>query len=316
MRSISQLREGSSVRETYLCRKRQLLTTKNGKQYESLTLQDKTGSIDAKIWDPDSAGIGDFEELDYVFVVGEVTSFQGRLQMNIKQLRKCREGEYDPADYLPVSERNIDEMMSVVLKYIDSVKDPYMQQLLRAFFVEDEDFVSAFRFSSAAKSIHHGFVGGLLEHTLGVTNLCHFYCRNYPYLKRDLLITAALLHDIGKVRELSAFPRNDYTDEGQFIGHIVIGVSMIDEKLREIPDFPAMEAMELRHCILAHHGEMEFGSPKKPAIIEAAALHMADNTDAKLEMFKEALGAGQPDSDGWLGYQSLLESNIRRTIMD
>ena len=155
-------------------------------------------------------------------------------------------------------------------------------------------------------------MGGLAEHTLGVTNLCHFFCRNYPYLKRDLLITVALLHDVGKTRELSRFPRNDYTEEGQFIGHLIIGVQMVDEKIREIPGFPELLANEVRHCILAHHGELEFGSPKKPAIAEALALHFADNTDAKLEIFKETLATGQPGA-GWIGYQGLLESNIRRT---
>ena len=197
-------------------------------------------------------------------------------------------------------------------KYIDSVGNEYLRQLLKAFFVEDKEFIEDFRMSSAAKSVHHSFVGGLAEHTLGVTNLCHFFCRNYPYLNRDLLIAVALLHDIGKTKELSKFPRNDYTEEGQFIGHIIIGVQMIDEKLREIPGFPVLLANEVRHCILAHHGELEYGSPKKPAIAEALALNFADNTDAKLEIFKETLAAGQSDA-GWIGYQNLLESNIRRT---
>ena len=283
MRYIQELRDGSSVKDIYLCKKRMALVTKNGKNYESLTLQDKTGTIDAKIWDPNSMGIGEFEELDYVDITGDVVSFQGHLQLNIKRARKCREGEYNPSDYVPVS-----------------------------FFVEDEQFIEDFRMSSAAKSVHHSFVGGLAEHTLGVTNLCHFFCRNYPYLKRDLLITVALLHDIGKTRELSRFPRNDYTEAGQFIGHIIIGVQMIDEKIKDIPGFPELLANEVRHCILAHHGELEYGSPKKPAIAEALALNFADNTDAKLEIFKEALQAGQPDA-GWIGYQGLLESNIRRT---
>ena len=236
-------------------------------------------------------------------IAGDVVSFQGHLQLNIKRARKCQEGEYNPADYVPVSDKNIDDMMGAIGKYIDSVKNEYLQRLLKAFFVEDKEFIEDFRMSSAAKSVHHSFVGGLAE---------HFFCRNYPYLNRDLLIAVALLHDIGKTKELSKFPRNDYTEEGQFIGHIIIGVQMIDEKLREIPDFPVLLANEVRHCILAHHGELEYGSPKKPAIAEALALNFADNTDAKLEIFKETLAAGQSDA-GWIGYQNLLESNIRRT---
>ena len=312
MRYIQELRDGSSVKDIYLCKKRVALVTKNGKNYESLTLQDKTGVIDAKIWDPNSMGIGEFEELDYVDITGDVVSFQGHLQLNIRRARKCREGEYDPADYVPVSDKNIDDMMRAIGRYIDTVQNEYLSRLLKAFFVEDEDFISDFRQSSAAKSVHHGFVGGLAEHTLGVTNLCHFYCRNYPYLKRDLLIAVALLHDVGKTRELSKFPRNDYTEEGQFLGHIIIGLRMVDEKIAAIPGFPQLLADEVRHCILSHHGELEYGSPKKPAIVEALALHFADNTDAKLEIFRESLVSSQPGA-GWIGYQSFLESNLRRT---
>ena len=155
-------------------------------------------------------------------------------------------------------------------------------------------------------------MGGLLEHTLSVAKLCEFYCTQYPILNRDLLITAALCHDIGKMEELSSFPENDYTDEGQLIGHIIIGTMMLEEKIREIPKFPKKLANELKHCILAHHGELEFGSPKKPALIEALALTFADNTDAKIQTFKEAL-AEKKDGEEWLGYNRLFESNIRET---
>ena len=312
MRFIQELRDGSSVKDIYLCKKRVSLVTKNGKAYESLTLQDRTGMIDAKIWDPNSMGIGDFDELDYVEFTGDVVSFQGHLQLNVRRARKCQEGEYDPADYVPVSDKNIDDMMRAIGRYIDSVQNEHLKRLLQLFFAEDQAFINDFRMSSAAKSVHHGFVGGLAEHTLGVTNLCHFYCRNYPYLKRDLLITVALLHDVGKTRELSKFPRNDYTEAGQFLGHIIIGLQMVDAKIAMIPDFPQLLADEVRHCILAHHGELEYGSPKKPAIVEAMALHFADNTDAKLEIFRETLATGQPGA-GWIGYQGFLESNIRRT---
>ena len=314
MHYISELRDGSSVREIYLCKKRQSLVTRAGKNYESLIFQDKTGTIDAKIWDPDSMGIGEFGEMDYAEVSGEVITFQGHLQLNVRRARLCHEGEYDPANYLPVSDRNIDDMFRTILKFVDSIENPYLNRLLKMFFVDDPEFVRDFKQSSAAKSVHHGFIGGLCEHTLGVAQLCHFYCKCYPLLKRDLLVSVALLHDIGKVRELSAFPRNDYTEEGQLIGHIVIGCEMINEKIKEIEDFPPVLAAEVRHCILAHHGEFEFGSPKKPAIIEAAALNFADNTDAKMEIFKEAI-LGTTVGDGWIGYQSFLSTNVRKTTL-
>ena len=314
MRYISDLKDGSSVKDIYLCKKRQSLVTRAGKAYESLTFQDKTGTIDAKIWDPDSMGIGEFGEMDYVDVSGEVITFQGHLQLNVRRARLCHEGEYDPADYLPVTERNIEDMFKTILKFIDSIENPWLKQLLEKFFVDDTEFVKAFKLSSAAKSVHHGFIGGLCEHTLGVAQLCHFYCKCYPLLKRDLLVSVALLHDIGKVRELSAFPRNDYTEEGQLIGHIVIGCEMINDKIKEIDGFPSVLAAEGRHCILAHHGEYEFGSPKKPAIIEAAALNFADNTDAKMEIFKEAI-MGTTVGEGWIGYQSFLSTNVRKTTI-
>ena len=211
MHYINDLTDGSSVREIYLCKKRQALVTRAGKSYESLTFQDKTGTIDAKIWDPDSMGIGEFGEMDYVDVSGEVITYQGHLQLNVRRARLCHEGEYDPANYLPVSERNVEDMYRTILKFVDSIENTWLKRLLEMFFVEDTEFVKAFKTSSAAKSVHHGFIGGLCEHTLGVTQLCHFYCKCYPLLKRDLLVSVALLHDIGKVRELSAFPRNDYT---------------------------------------------------------------------------------------------------------
>ena len=161
--------------------------------------------------------------------------------------------------------------------------------------------------------MHHGFLGGLLEHTLGVAKLCEYFCDNYESLNHDLLITSALCHDIGKTRELSAFPANDYTDEGQLVGHIVIGVEILKAQIDKIPGFPKKLSNELIHCILAHHGELEYGSPKKPALIEALALNLADNADAKMETFIELLAQGQDGATGWLGYNKLLESNYRKT---
>lgn len=314
MKYIKDYREGDRVFDIYLCKHKQSAVTKNGKPYENVILQDKTGTMDAKIWDPNSAGIAEFDTLDYIEVYGDVNSFQGALQVNVKRVRLCQEGEYDPADYLPVSNRNRDEMYKELLGLIGKTENPYLRKLLESFFVEDEAFVKAFCTSSAAKTVHHGFVGGLLEHTLSVARMCEYFCGAYPILKRDLLIAAALCHDIGKTKELSLFPENDYTDDGQLLGHIVMGAEMIGEKARALPGFPPVLEAELKHCILAHHGEYEYGSPKKPAIIEAAALNLADNADAKMETFSEALQ--NASGTGWLGYNRLFESNIRPTRME
>ena len=267
MKYIETLHEGERLSGIYLCKYRQSAMTKNGKSYVNVILQDKTGVIDAKIWDPNSQGIEDFDMLAYIDVVGDVTSFQGALQVSIKRV---------------------------------------------LFRSENEAFIKAFKGHSAAKSVHHGFVGGLLEHTLNVTKLCYYYVKQYPFLNKDLLLCAALFHDVGKMKEISRFPENDYTDDGQLLGHIVMGVELVGASIRRIPDFPKKLASELKHCILAHHGELEYGSPKKPALAEALALNFADNTDAKLETFKEALKSNNDNND-WLGYNRLFESNIRKT---
>lgn len=312
MKYIKDFFEGARITGTYLCKHKQAAVTKNGKPYENIILQDKTGTIDGKIWDPNSQGIDDFDAMDYIEIMGDVSNYMGALQISVKRVRKAQEGEFDPADYLPVSKKNIGEMYQELLQYAASVKNPYLSQLLKFYFVNNEAFVKKFKFSSAAKSVHHGFVGGLLEHTLSVTKLCEYYTKAYPVLNRDLLITAAICHDIGKTQELSAFPTNDYTDDGQLLGHIMIGAEMIHDAVRQIPGFPSKLESELKHCILAHHGELEYGSPKKPALVEAVALNMADNTDAKMETFTEIFEAA-PDQNDWLGYNRLFESNIRRS---
>lgn len=312
MKFIETLREGERINEIYLCKSKQAALTKSGKPYDNVLLQDKTGTLDAKIWDPGSVGIDEFDALDYVAVTGDVTSFQGNLQLSIKRVRKVGEGEYEPENYLPVSDKDIDEMYQEMMGYIASVKNPYLSRLLHMFF-DDAAFAKAFKFHSAAKSVHHGFVGGLLEHTVSVTRNCNYFAENYPFLNRDLLLTAAMFHDIGKLKELSTFPENDYTDAGQLLGHIMIGAEWIGDKIREIDGFPVVLANELKHCILAHHGELEYGSPKKPALVEALALSFADNLDAKMETVREIL-AGVPENNlQWQGFNRLLDTNIRRT---
>lgn len=313
MRYIETLREGERINEIYLCKSKQSALTKAGKPYESLMLQDKTGTLDAKIWDPGSVGIDDFDALDYIAVTGDITSFQGNLQVNVKRIRKVQEGEYNPKDYLPVTDKNIDGMYTELCAIIKTVNNPYLSKLLKSFFLEDAVFEKRFKFHSAAKSVHHGFVGGLLEHTLSVAKNCDYFAKAYPMLNRDLLISAAIFHDIGKLHELSVFPENDYTDAGQLLGHIMIGTEMVGERIRSIEGFPVRLANELKHCILAHHGELEFGSPKKPALAEALALSFADNLDAKMETIREVFSATPENHTEWLGFNRLLDSNLRKT---
>ncbi len=311
MQYIKDMREGGRVHDIYLCKHKAAAVTKTGKPYENVILQDKTGSLDAKIWDPNSPGIGDFDAMEYVEVCGDLTSFQGVLQLSIKRARVCREGEYDPAEYVPVSSRDIQQMYQELKAVIASLQYPGAKALMEAIFIEDQDFAKRFCQSSAAKSVHHGFVGGLLEHTLNVLEICQFLCKKYDFLNRDLLLCAAMCHDLGKVMELSPFPHNDYTDQGQLLGHIMMGSFHIGKKAESLPQAAPAFVAQLQHCVLSHHGKLEFGSPKTPSIVEAVALSHADDMDAKLQTFKEYLDA--KGGKGWLGYNRLFESNLRVT---
>ncbi|MCR4589201.1 MAG: HD domain-containing protein [Lachnospiraceae bacterium] len=313
MKYLADLKEGDSLSDIYLCKYKAQAETRNGKPYYNVILQDKTGTMDAKVWEINSDGIADFEVMDYIYVYGDVSRYQGALQASLRRIKVARDNEYIPADYLPVSPYGIDNMYTDLKAVIETVKNQHLNTLLKNIFIEDKDFAEQFKTRSAAKTIHHSFVGGLMQHTLAVTRLCKYYVKAYPVLNHDLLISASLLHDIGKVREISGFPQNDYTNDGQLLGHIVMGAEMIGEKAREIPDFPPKLLSELQHCILAHHGEYEYGSPKKPAMMEALALNMADNTDAKMETFSEIMsGLSIERKDQWLGYNKLFESNIRK----
>ena len=264
MKYIENIIEGDTISEVYFCKNKVDAKTKAGKSYYSVYLQDKTGVIDGKIWDLNN-GIEHFETNDYIKIDGVVTSFNGSLQLNIKRVRRADEREYDVSDYMPVTKNDSDKMYDELLGMIDSISNKYLKELLKSFFVEDKAFIEVFRKHSAAKSVHHGFIGGLLQHSLSVAKLCDYIAGNYYAVNRDLLITSALLHDIGKTIELSSFPLNDYTDEGQLIGHIVEGAMMVRGKIDKIEGFPKVLSDEVIHCILAHHGELEYGSPKKPA---------------------------------------------------
>ena len=311
MRYINTLCDGETIRNIYLCKSKRSAETRNGKPYDNLILQDKTGTLDGKVWDPNSGGIADYDEMDFIEVYGEVITYNNNLQINIKQIRKAHEEEYVAADYMPTTDKNPESMYAQLLGYIKQIDNEYLRQAVEYYFVKDETFIKIFKPHSAAKTVHHGFSGGLLEHTLSVVKFCEYMVGAYQILNKDLLYAAAICHDIGKTKELSSFPTNDYTDDGQLLGHIVIGVEMMDDAIRTIPDFPTKLASELKHCIVAHHGELEYGSPKKPALAEAFALNFADCADARLqtltELFKEK------KSNDWLGYNRLFESNIRKT---
>jgi 3'-5' exoribonuclease len=311
MRYLEDVRENEHIIEHYLCRQKQHLKTRSGKTYLSLRLSDKTGQMDAKVWEMNN-DIQNFEEGDMIKIDAQVVNYQNELQLKIIKLRKSNEGEYIPLNYVPCTEKDIDMLYEEVTEFIKSIQHSKLRTLLERMLINNREQAEAFKIHSAAKQMHHSYMGGLIEHTLNVAQICDFMTGRHKHVNRDLLITSALLHDIGKIYELSPMPMNDYTDDGQMLGHITIGVEMISEEVRNIPGFPHDLASLLKHSILAHHGEYEFGSPKLPATIEAFLLHCADNMDAKVKTFEEIL-----DKDStvgpWTGYQKMLNRYIRRS---
>lgn len=311
MKYINELREGENIIEHYLCKSRQTMKSRNGKNYLSLKLQDKTGMVDAKVWDLNN-DIQSFQENDFIKVDAFVTTFNNELQLNVKRIRRSREGEYDPADFVPSTDKNIDEMYDQLMSYIKTMKNPYLKKLLEEIFLRHPVISKEFKYHSAAKAMHHSFRGGLVEHTLSVTQLCDFLAPRYNYVNRDILVASAMLHDVGKVLELSDFPTNDYTDDGQLLGHLILGSELIRDAAAKIDGFPKRLESLMKHCMLSHHGEYEYGSPKLPSTPEAFLLHCADNLDAKTKMIEEALAADSTQGH-WAGYNRMLQRNLSRS---
>ncbi len=311
MRYINELREGENVVGHYLCKSKQTLKSRAGKSYYSLKLQDKTGLLDGKVWDLNNE-IKSFEENDFIKIDGTVIIYNNEPQINIRRIRKSQEGEYDPMDYIPSTEKDTNEMCKKLLGYIDTIDNKYIKKLLDEIFNKNKTVADNLKKHSAARTLHHGYLGGLLEHTLSVTEICDFMSNRYKRVDRDILICSAMLHDIGKIYELSQFPINEYTDDGQLLGHIFIGAEMVHDAAAKIEGFPAELESIIKHCILAHHGEFEYGSPELPKTIEAFILHCADNMDAKVKAIEEAID-GDSTQGRWVGYNKMMQRNIRKT---
>ncbi|MDR1532612.1 MAG: HD domain-containing protein [Clostridiales bacterium] len=311
MKYIEDFKEDDHIIGHYFCKQKQNLKSRAGKTYLSLKLQDRTGMIDAKVWDLNN-DIQNFDENDFIKIDGVVLTYQNEPQLKLSKIRRSREGEYDPAEYIPRTDKDVAAMYQQVEELIRSVEDPQIRLLLEEIMIKDEHVRDAFQSSSAGKIMHHSYMGGLIEHTLAVTQICDFLGRRYKFVNRDILIAAALLHDIGKVFELSPFPDNDYTDDGELLGHIVMGAEFISRAAAKIEGFPHQLESLLKHCILAHHGEYEFGSPKLPKTMEALILHFADNADAKLAAVEKAIDSDASQND-WLGFNKMLQRNLRKT---
>ncbi len=314
MKYIEDFKEDDHIVDHYYCKQKQSLKSSKGKTYFSLKLQDKTGVVDAKVWELNN-DIQSFDEGDYIKVDGIVLIYQNDKQLKVTKIRKSKEGEYEPTNYIPHTAKDIDTLYAEIVGFINSVSNSYIKQMLENLLVKDEAIIKAFKSRSAAKNMHHSYMGGLIEHTVSVVTLCDFMSTHYKHANRDILIATAIMHDIGKIYELSDFPDNNYTDEGQLIGHIITGAEMITSEAAKIPGFPVQLKNLMKHCILAHHGELEYGSPKVPKTIEAFILHCADNLDAKVKMFEEMLDDSNVQG-AWVGYNKMLTRNVRKSDFD
>jgi len=263
---------------------------KQGGQYLALTLTDKTGTMEARMWDDIADALASCSEGCYVKVQGQVSRYQGKFQITLQRMRNAAETEIDPADYLPATSFNIDEMWAELRGYVSQFTNPDLKRLVFAF-LDDEAIASAYRTAPAAKRLHHAWLGGLLEHVVTLVRVCLATAPFYPEVNSDLLVTGAILHDIGKTRELHWKNSFGYTLEGQLIGHISIAQGMLLEKVKELAPFPEKLRVLVEHMILSHHGKYEFGSPKLPMTAEALLLNMLDDLEAKMQVLRNEFAA-------------------------
>jgi 3'-5' exoribonuclease len=296
--------ENQVVTTSFLVVSKQAKPKKSGELYLALTLADRSGHLDAKMWDNVADHINCFEQDDFVKVRGLLNKFNGRFQLTVHKVRSMQESEVDYSDYLPRTTKDIGELWQTVKDFVDGFRDPHLQALVRAF-IADPEIEHAYKNAPAAKTLHHAFIGGLLDHVVSLFKLCDLSCRNYPEtINRDLLLTGAFLHDIGKIHELTFARSFTYTTRGQLLGHMIIELEMLQQKIAQVPGFPAEYKTLIEHLIISHHGKYEFGSPKMPMFPEALMLHYLDDLDSKMESMR-AHFQREPGAE-WTTYNASL----------
>jgi 3'-5' exoribonuclease len=311
MQTIATLKEGDWVEEIFLVTAKQISTAKNGVTFLSLKLADKTGEIDGRLWDNADEVSGKFEREDFVRVKGTASVYQGSMQVKLKTLEKVDDSRVDVANFLETSPRNIDEMVKELRTVAATLSNGYLRQLMNAF-LDDPSFMTMFKRTPAAKTLHHNYIGGLLEHIVELVALARDVAKHFPSVDMDLLTVGAFLHDVGKVKELAVRKSIEYTTEGRLIGHISLGYEMIVEKVSAIPSFPAELALLLKHIMLSHHGEYEFGSPKRPKIQEAIIINYLDDLEAKINNFQATLKKENIAEGAWTSYSKMHDRYLYR----
>ncbi len=304
--------ENKVIVSSFVVTTKQVKPKKSGEPYLALTLADRCGQIEAKMWDNVDGAIDAFEQDDFLKIKGLLNKYKNRFQLTIHKLRKLGDSEVDFADYLPKTTKNVDDLWRTLAEFVNSIRDPHLKTLVQSFMT-DPEIAAAYRNAPAAKTLHHAYIGGLLDHVVSLFRSCDLLCRNYPQVNRDLLLTGAFLHDIGKIHELSYNRSFAYTSRGQLLGHMIIELEMLQAKIAQIPGFPDELKTLLEHLIISHHGEYEFGSPKLPMFPEALMLHYLDDLDSKMESMRAHFEREAETDSTWTSYNASLGRTLLNT---
>jgi len=304
--------ENKVITSSFVVISKQVKPKKTGEPYLALTLGDRTGQIEAKMWDNVEDAIDAFDQDDFLKVKGLLSKYKNRFQITIHKLRRLPEAEIDFSDYLPKTSKDIGELWQTLAGFVASFQNPHLKALVEAFMA-DPDIAEAYRNAPAAKTLHHAYIGGLLDHVVSLCRSCDLVCRNYPQINRDLLLTGAFLHDIGKIHELTYNRSFAYSTRGQLLGHMIIELEMLQAKLAQVPGFPPELKTLVEHLIISHHGEYEFGSPKLPMFPEALMLHYLDDLDSKMESMRALFEREAGTDAAWTGYNAALGRPLLNT---
>ena len=297
--------ENKVITSSFVVVSKQVKPKKTGEPYLALTLGDRTGQIEAKMWDNVEEFLDAFEQDDFLKIKGLINKYKNRFQLTIHKLRRMTDAEVDFSDYLPKTSKNIDELWRTLKEFVGTFENAHLKALVESFLA-DPEIADRYRIAPAAKTLHHAYIGGLLDHVVSLFRSCDLMARNYPQINRDLLLTGAFLHDIGKIHELTYNRSFSYSTRGQLLGHMIIELEMLQSKLALLPDFPPDLKTLLEHLIISHHGQYDFGSPKLPMFPEALMLHYLDDLDSKMEAMRAQFEREAELEGPWTSYNSSM----------
>jgi 3'-5' exoribonuclease len=304
--------ENKVIISSFVVIAKQVKPKKTGGPYLALTLADRCGQIEAKMWDNVEDAMDSFDPEDFLKVKGLLNRYKNRFQITIHKLRRLNDSEVDFADYLPKTDKDIEQLWQTLREFISSFDNPHLRALVEAFMA-DPEIALGYRSAPAAKALHHAYIGGLLDHVVSLFRSCDLICQNYQQINRDLLLTGAFLHDIGKIHELTYTRSFSYTSRGQLLGHMIIELEMLQAKIAHVVGFPEELKILLEHLIISHHGHYEFGSPKLPMFPEALVLHYLDDLDSKIESMRAHFEREAETESSWTSYNPSLGRTLLNT---